>query len=319
MVKPTIKLIALGMALFALIFIGAFFFLFSIFNLLYTLNIISVEILLIGSLVVAAIIALIVVLCVMNSRKSKLSKFRLFISEKFFGIILFFLVLMFISVSVQPEIVWEKEDLKDFISLQWTIFSLSVTVFFVWEVIFSRLIKEQKPKKIEDTGLFSEIQFIVEKKNYRENISQKYFLIFCLLLNTIVLASATAYTFIFTIKNSLFSQSLIFTSFYLCINTMLQLLLDVITPMFRAKKEAFSDNKITCQEINKFNKTTDLLFEYGEAIKKIDELPDLNDKKRQELKNNLVSELVKIVQSEPKDQNALTVKKDEACEINDQL
>lgn len=307
--KPTIKLIALIVVLFVIVFFVAFLFLFSFLNLFYTFNIISAKILFIISLGVSSLIALAAILYVLYGRKFKISKFRIFLSENFPGIMLFFFVLMFISISVRPEIIWDRQGLKDFISLQWTIFGLSVTIFLVWEVVLSRMIKDQKPKKIGEPNLLSEIQFINEKREYRENISQKYFLVFYLILNLFILLPATSYAYMPTIEISLFSQSLIITSFYICTNTLLQLLLDIIMLIFRAKKEAFSDNRITNQDIDKFNKTTDLLYKYADAIAKIDELPDLDNKKRQELKDNLASELVKIVNCESKNQNALTINK----------
>ena len=286
MKKPTIKYIVWVIVSFVLVFILAFLCLFSILNLLYKFNIISAEILFIVSLVISAVIALVVILYVLNNHKLKLSKFRLFLSENLFGVILFAFILVFISVSIQPQIILEKEELKDFISLQWVIFGLSVTVFFVWEVIVSRLIKEEKPKKAEDTNFLAEIKFINEKKQYRENISKKYFLVFYLILNAVVLLFATSYIYIQTTETALFNQSLIISSFYICTNTFLQLLLDIIMPILSEKKEAFSDVSVTERDIDLFNKGTELFSKYSKIIEEIDKLPDLSDDIKQKIKKS---------------------------------
>lgn len=293
MIKPIIKQIAWVIILFLLVFIAVFLFLFSILNSFYNFNIISVDILFVVSLAASTVISLAVVLYVLNNQKLKLTKFRLFLSEKFFGMILFCFVLMFISISIKPEIVWKKEELKEFISIQWAIFGLSVTIFLVWEVIFSRLLKEQKPKKTKGINLLEEIKYINEKKQYRDNISQKYFLVFYFILNVLILLPATSSAYIPTIDVTLFDQSLIVGSFYICTNTFLQLLLDIIMPILLEKKEAFSDVAVTKFDIDIYNKGAKLLLEYSKMTEQIDKLSDLDEDKKKEIKNILAAVLYK--------------------------
>lgn len=310
--KNKIKLTVLLGLLYLFIFFLSFLFFFSIANLLYNFQIIIADLIGYIVLIASAVVSTLVFWVLIKiSKRQKISKLKNNISEIFPAFLLFLLIICLIFVSIQSEISWSKEELKDLVSLQWTIFSLSITVYIVWEVLFSRILKDTKPKRKIEEGVLSDLQYIQEKKVYRENIAQKFFVLIFLVLNIFVLLLATTVAYFPTYEVSVFGQALVVSSFYICTNTFIQMLLDIIMPIFSAKKEAFKDVQVTDADISKFNKTTELLLKLSEALEKIDKIPELDDIKRKELKDNLISELLKLVQPEISKKNVTVEEKDD--------
>lgn len=85
-------------------------------------------------------------------------------------------------------------------------------------------------------------------------------------------------------------------------------------PVFSAKKEAFEDVQVTDSDISKFNKTTELLLKFSDAIERIDKIPEMDDIKKKELKDNLILELLKLVQPEIGKKNVIVEKKNDKGE-----
>ena len=187
--------------------------------------------------------------------------------------------------SIKSTLTWSFTDIKDLLSLEWTIFGISVTIFIVWMVSVTDYLNPKKPKNPIRTSLnpIEMSKFIKDKSLYFPQAK--------LLLSTIYML----------FWNLLF---LVFTLF-LCTNTILELMCD-LKKFFGEKSDyLLKDARVTNLDIDVQNsihkRGKDVLI----AIEIIDDAVSISEEEKVRLKKALLGQFMEMLNEPPRKSQAI--------------
>lgn len=289
MEKIKFKTILLKFLLIIVIFVMAFFYSFAFLNIFHKLNILSDNKLLWGSLGIAILVIIIVyVYMFINIKSNKKTRFGNWVTQNTYRFILYYVISYIFFVSFRVEVTYDVSELKNIISLCWTILSISITIFLVWNVLILQYLKKKQPQKNKNMGSIQKYIYIDQKRKFFDSASTLFSTITLLTINLFALAISTSIVHIVNVEVPVLKQNIVLLSFYLSINTIFQLFIDILVPLTEEKKLILKDMKATAEDVNLQNEIDDKLEKTEIAIKEIEKLNNIDA----EQKNKIIRELL---------------------------
>lgn len=265
-------------------FIPAFLFGYALFGVFKEFDIISCSTQISYSIVVAigfAVVTLIVKLIRLIRKKS--AKIEIWFSLNHAKIWLGYVIVVIILFSIKSEIICTLGDLKEFISLQWMIFGISITIFLVWNILITDYLKKNIPFESKNDSLLGELKYINIKSDFYVNATTRFISVTVLVINLIVLLYATASVYLTMDSNdgvNLFNQNISKVSFYLCTNTLASLFFDILLPLAKEKKDIFKKSKPTNEEVEKYIKSNQEIVKALKEVELINKITTLSEKEK---------------------------------------
>lgn len=255
-----------------------------------------------------------------NERKIAETKLGIWYQKHKASFTLMCMLLFFFSTSISSEVAFTKEKLVNFVSIQWAMFAITVTMFIIWTGIISRFLKDREPRIDKKSTLEQELLYKLEKKSFYAEIMQKTTSLFFVLINALVLIITTGIVFIFQEEVTVLSQTAVIFSFYVTGNALLQILIDMTIPFMETSVELQINNDIKADEINFSMFANAIKLYVKEEVKKIieDKTLSTEEKEKQidELKNNLEKAAKNLVkEGRNKSDQKLSRKKQEKLPI----
>lgn len=171
-----------------------------------------------------------------------------------------YVIPLLLVISMKPELVSSLEDLKNVVSLSWTIFSVTATVFLFWYVLIPEYLKKQAPYDNDSNQNGNGIE---EKSIFYKNVSVFSNTATLVMITLCVLLCVTSIVYLSPKGDALIRQNFTRFSFYLCGNTLVLLFFDVLKPYNEEKKAMLQAVKVTSKEVDdqyKIEKKTDDLL-----------------------------------------------------------
>lgn len=200
----------------------------------------------VASIVISAAIT---IYSAVRFKTSKVTKLSHWLSLHWPKLILIFILLNIFFLSIKTELTWDEEKIKQILSVEWTIFGFSLTIFLVWHVILVDYLKKKEPQRPEDDSYSNKYLFLLTKVDFYQRADSLFGTLILLIINLITLLLATASVYVVFDKLNLFTQTLVLLGFYLSTNTISALFLDILTPVMESKKELLKKNKVEENEI----------------------------------------------------------------------
>lgn len=223
------------------------------------------------------------VLIGLKNKSNKLDKMLNKIIEYLPRGIIFYAIILICCVSIKKELIWSYEELKEVINIQWTIFGISITVFVFWHVFTSERWKNYiLAEKAEGNNLFKNKKYYEQKENNNLELSSSLISVVFLTVNLILILIATGGVYLISQKNTTLLQTLLIISFYMCTNTILGLLLDIILPLFKQKKQLYNENKLSEYEQKEYVLLKTLPDKEIEFLETLFKLCDFDEESRRE-------------------------------------
>lgn len=270
-------------------FLASFIYLFSILNLFAEFNIFSsfvgFLISIIASFFFSIIVAVYRIIRLNSEKKTKLSNW---LSMNYPRLILYYVISIIGFGSIKNEVIFTIEELRDLISLEWSIFGIIITIFLVWNVIIVEYLKKKKP--ICETGVspIKQMRYIEDKGNFFRSASIDFNSISLLIIDVLILIFATSSSYISSSEINLFNQNLAVIGFYFTSNTLLEFFLSILQPLKENKNKILEGTKVSQEEVEEQNqieeKTTRLLTTLEEIASSTAFTEDEKDK----IKNKLI-------------------------------
>lgn len=286
--KKNLQLIGLGLLIFILGFIFAFLFKLSFLNIFVNFGLLT---LLVGfwtafgvSIAFSVLLVCYYVICV---KSTKSTKFRLWLSQNFPKLILFYIILAIIFTSIKPEIIWSFDEIKNVISLEWTIFGISITIFLVWNVVILNYLEKEKPIKPENQYSIQKWEYISKKEDFYPQASYLFNTVTLLILNLFILLFATCSSYIVNQNVNLFNQNFVIVSFYFSSNTLIALLFDILHPLMKKKKEILEETKVTTSDIKEKNELEEKIHNAAKLLKEIEKLESISEEQKEIMKTEI--------------------------------
>ena len=190
-------------------------------------------------------------------------------------------------------------ELKEMISIQWTIFGISITIFLVWSFLLLKNLKSKKPQASEELSPIKRFQYLHEKGVFYQNASASFSSITFLTINVLVLIFATGCVYVTENKVNLFNQSCVILSFYFCTNVLVEIFLDILKAIIEEKREILKDTKVSAQEVQEKNQIKEKTEKLLVTIDEIEKSKVFTEEQKEEIRTKLLFEYIgieKIVQ-----------------------
>lgn len=288
-----LKLIAFEIIVFIFSFILIEILCFNLINIFVGFKVIEADVGLYTSLFISGVFSLLIIIinvivdCTLHS-----NKFFEFVYSHFAHIMLVYIFLIILTYGIKPTIIFSYETLKDLISLQWTIFAASLTIYVIWDNIVIKYLNEKRPKRSEDNCPIEFTKYIESKSSFYFHASNTFNTIFMLRANSISLIIATIVSYLVNEEVTLLNQALVIISFGFCTNTLISLLGDIIGISKEKQKQILKDSKVTKEEKDKAKA---LNIEISSVIKELSVInaSNISDEEKEILKKEIVAHFLK--------------------------
>lgn len=255
-----------------LIFVFSSAFSFPLFYGLCKFNILPDSTTLFGPLGVSIIILAFLIYKKKTKKKALTStKTRKWLEHNIPQIILIYLLTAICIASIETELIWNEKEIKEIISLEWTMLSISITIFLVWDVIIIQFLKQQQPHRKNHFSVLNEIEYIEEKDSFHQLVAFTFNSVYFIIINIVVLILATSTTYLSKSNVSIADQTLVHISFYVCTNTMILLFMDILQPIKQQKEQMLEASKVTAEDLELQKKTLRIIRDVKEICDYVDE------------------------------------------------
>ena len=300
---------------FVITFIISFFYIFQFFRLLYDFQCITARTCLISSASLGFVLSIgILIYKIIQYKKKRLTKISNWVLMNSAKLCLLYIISVICMVSIKSSVVFTIEELRNFISLIWMIFGISITVFLVWNVIIINYLKAKKPIEKSTCSQFDRLQFLVDKRNFVGKANIVFNSLYLLIISLVVLSLATVMTYISSNNINLINQNFCIIAFYFCLNALGSTFIDILKPLVEEKNELLMNSKISTSEFEELNYIYNSIIDLINKIKEIETSSMLNSQEKKAEINKVLSDYAFL---DEKNINAMM--KNQGGKTNDQL
>lgn len=294
--KEKIEAVILHVLFYAMIFLYSYTFV----NMLDRFNLIDHSNCLLISSIISAVITIIICTYIKwEIKDQKNTRLSSWLSQNAGKILLCYTISLIFFSSVKTVVIWAADDIRDIIIIQWSIFAISVTIFLVWNVVILQYLKNKKPTLPEGASLMQISGYIKKKELFYQDSSKMFSTVTLLTINLVALILATASAYLSVDNITIIIQNIVYFSFLLCTNTVLQLFLDILQPIKEEKRELLKGMEVTAEDVELSNKIQEEAKEVLAFLERIDRLDNISGEEKFRIKSGLLLELIS-----PPEQNA---------------
>ena len=271
------------------------FFIYSILGLFVKFSVLSKNLAFLISLIVGVLFGILNFVYIIVALKSYTTgKFENWLIHNFPHLTLFSTIILIIINSIKTEVIWDMERLEKIISLEWTIFGLSIAIFLVWNVIVVDYLKSKIPSKPKDHSIKSVDDYINKKSIYYPQANHIFNSVVLLCLNLFSVLVATIVVYFSESGVTLFNQNITLICFYLCTNSLIVLFIDVIRPINEEKKKIINEMRVSNDEITWQNDVYQQMSDTIITLRHIDKIKGLDEDTKSKIKRELYDNYSKI-------------------------
>lgn len=203
-------------------------------------------------LIISGIVAFIgAVLIVRSTKRFKETKLSFWLGKNYPKLLLGYILAVLTIGSINSQPIWDADMVSEVLSLQWTIFGLSLTIFLVWNVLMVEFLKGKQPKVSDSSSLYQKFTLALEKKTYTQEIDTTFNSVVLLTINLFLLLLSSTMIYIGMNPESIITQNILLCSFFFTTNSILCLFMDILLPLKKDKEEMLKNNSITQSDIDK--------------------------------------------------------------------
>ncbi len=272
---------------------------YALFRMLVDFDRLSNKVLLIAPCI-CSIITLLIVLGVFiyKEHACKISRLENWFSNIFSAFVVFCVFSGITFLSIKNNVLWDIEHIENFVSLQWTIFAITITIFIVWNGFVFDKIKESFPKNVQKQSIIEKTRYIAGKISFYQKVSLKLNSVIFLVINLIVLLCSTSLAYVSFNDANLINQNFTIASFYFCIASLVFILWDILEPLLSEIKVLLKKSKVYYTEAKQLNNYRDELYDAVIELTQIDLFTDVGEEKLLKAKATLDSVQKKIMESD---------------------
>lgn len=202
-------------------------------------------------LVISAVVAFVgAILMVRNTKRFRETKLSFWLRKNYPKLLLRYILFVLMISSINSQPIWASNVVSEVLSLQWTIFGLSLTIFLVWNVIMVEFLKTKQPKVSDSSSLYQKYTLALEKRTYTQEIDTIFSSVTLLTINLFLLLLSSTRIYISMKPGSIITQNILLCSFFFTINSIACLFIDILLPLKEDKKDLLKNNSITKSDID---------------------------------------------------------------------
>lgn len=245
-----------------------------------------------------------------RTKAKRKTKFDNWLSMNYPRLLLHCVVALICFGSIDNEVKFSISDLKDIVSLEWTILGVTMAIFFVWNAFIVDYLEKRKPVQSNDASPASRIKYISDKSAFFQKASMTFNLVTLLTIEVFLLVAATVLAYMFTGEPTRFAQDITIISFYFSTNVILQLFLEIIKPIKEAKHSLLKDTYVSNTEVEEQNQILDKRERFLQTMKGIKSSTAFADEKKEDIIAALLHECLGVADAKPVSDDKGNDKKD---------
>lgn len=279
-----IKIIASFILILLASFIFGFLLLFSICSTLNDFEIINAKTTFFSSVGLSFLISiLVVVLIIVDANSKKTSKLVFLLRQQCPKLILSYVFPLLFSRSIRKEILWTAQEIAEVLSIIWTIFGLSITIFLVWNVLIVGYLKSKQPVEKKDSNLIEHYHYLISRNTFVQDTKTLFNTVVFLVINLFVILMATTSVYLSKSPESLLTQNITICAFYFSTNTLVFLFLDILKPLQKDRKALIDQNQISSTEFEMAEAGARLQINMETFVKLVNDSTFLTDEQKKEV------------------------------------
>ena len=198
-------------------------------------------------------------------------------------IILWYMICLLLFGSVSKDAIWTTGEIKDILTLEWTIWGLSITIFLVWNILIIDYLRKKRPVELEESEYFHHYQELKEKQSFAQEVDSTWSSVVLLSINLILLLFSSSLVYIQHVPESVFTQNILKCSFFFSTNTIVSLFFDMLKPLLADKKTLKADNQVTKKELDAALAGDFVHMFLAEMVKQIHNMSELSEEEQKQL------------------------------------
>lgn len=191
------------------------------------------------------------VLITRGIKRIRETKLSFWFEKNYPKLLLAYIVVILALASTKSEPIWTADMIYDVLSLQWTIFGLSLTIFLVWNVIMVEFLKNKQPKETPSSDLLHKYTLALEKRTFFQETETTFTTAILLTINLFLLLLSTSLIYISMKPESVVTQNILLCSYFFTTNSIVCLFMDILMPLKKDKAELLKNNNVTKEDIDK--------------------------------------------------------------------
>ena len=205
--------------------------------------------------------------------------------------VIFDTILYSITISTRQENLFKIEELRSFITLQWVIFTIDVTVFLIWRTIILKGIIVDVPKhtKKDCSSLYHRMQYHHQCELVLAEFNRHTSSIILLITALFSIVVATTQAFMPNITEILYVQIISIISFSFCIIALIYLVPDMIIKLGNEMDRVKDSMSTPNEQIEDFSQTEEKYYLILDLLKNLDYA--YNEDQRKEVHAQLIDAL----------------------------
>ena len=283
------KILGILLATFVIMWIASFALVFSIMHVFCEFELISTTGLFTQTCIFASVLSILcLIITIVLIKTEKTTKLENWLSNNRAQMMLACTFITVFCLSINAELIMTIEEMKEIISLSWSISGISIAIFLIWNVIAIEYLVNKKPKKPSSCLLTRTWKYIQARRTFYGDATTLLSSINLMLVTMLFLVTTTVFVYVSSREATVSAQSMSILSLFLCTNTVLSLLFDILIPFNEKKKTMLQESKVTNVEVelqNEINKQTEITLGVIETIKNTKNIS-------QEVKMQVIAEII---------------------------
>lgn len=199
------------------------------------------------------IVLTLIVLLIIHMGTKKI-RIKSWLRRNYPTIILSYCLLNMCLFAIQKKTVLSLASLKSLIGIEWTILAISCGIFIVWITLMKRQIESIKLRDKPNDSVVNRFNNLVDKSTLSGELKAQFLVVYYLVANVFVLAIITAEMYFAYEEIPNVIQVGTTVGFFLCTNTLVMLLMSIIQPIQKMKKDVLNQLGIPKTEFDWYKK-----------------------------------------------------------------
>lgn len=216
-------------------------------------------------------------------RTYKVSKVGFWLDTNYPKILLGYIILLLFMESITEKTIWTASEINDVLTLEWTIFGLSLTIFLVWNVLIVDFLKKKQPTSADNPDFFQKYILLLEKQSFSQEVETTFSTTVLLSINLLLLLLSSMLVYLVHKPENLLSQNIVCCAFYFSTNTILSLFFDLLKPLKVDKENLKKKNQVTKDELDSAQTGAFVHTLFAEGIRQINESDKYSEDEKKQL------------------------------------
>jgi hypothetical protein len=200
-------------------------------------------------------------------------------------------LVFFILLSLSSQVSYSLEQMRELLSLEWSIFGLSITLLLVWQVLINNHLRKALLSPKRELNNFERCSYIKYKTLFHDYTNFKYSPLILLSVNILLLIFSSLLLYPRSNELTLLAHNVTMICLSISLFSFFLLSVDLIRFVHYERKEILSQVEVSKEELDFRDRIQEREKKVTSIISEIDELDALTQEQKDSIKQNLMESI----------------------------